>query len=207
MDSPLPIPPKSTSEGAGEAAARSSTTFSEVVSLGLGRYRVQLGGSFRPAWVATLCSELAARRISIDEAHARRGSDGVWLAQLQVVALSGAPDVELVPYVELAEMPIARVPSSFAIDAHRLESVPERADALLLSIEAPDSLGLLGSLLASLAALLLFPVEMRIETRGGRAYDRLWLAGIGGSAPSAGAREALLRRLSSWSRQENTPRT
>ena len=61
----------------------------------------------------------------------------------------------------------------------------------LLSLDyiafAEQALGLLGSLLGSLAELDLFPLELHIETRASRAYDSLWLAGPGGAPPSAGA--------------------
>ena len=191
MDASPPHAPKASHSG----APLRSTTFSDVISLGAGRYRVQLGGSFGSAWLAVLCSELAARRISIDQARAHRGHDGTWLAQLQVVVLSGAPDAELVPYVELASAAMTRVPGPLSLDMHRVEQVPEHGGTLRLTIEGADSLGLLGSLLGSLATLMLFPVELRIETRRRRAFDTFWLAGVGGSVPSAQAHGALIRLL------------
>jgi hypothetical protein len=54
----------------------------------------------------------------------------------------------------------------------------------MLTLESEDSLGLLGGVLGALASCGLFPVEMHIETREGRAYDSLWLAGAGGARPS-----------------------
>ena len=57
----------------------------------------------------------------------------------------------------------------------------------MLTLEAADSLGLLGALLGGLAELELFPLELHIETRAGRAYDSLWLAGAAGTPPAAAA--------------------
>ena len=67
----------------------------------------------------------------------------------------------------------------------------------MLTLEAADSLGLLGALLGTLAELGLFPVELHIETRGGRAYDSLWLAAADGTQPptrTADAAQQLLAR-------------
>jgi UTP:GlnB (protein PII) uridylyltransferase len=67
----------------------------------------------------------------------------------------------------------------------------------MLTLEAVDSLGLLGSLLSAFAQLGLFPDELHIETRDGRAYDCIWLSAAGGVPPTALARDRaaqLLRR-------------
>ena len=177
------------------AVARDGSTWSEVTSLGDGAFRVRLGGAFRPAWMATLCTSLCERRISIDRVHATRARDWSWLAELHVVALAGAHDPMTVPYVALAEADVAHEPSPLKLDRYELIESGDHGGTLRLTLEAQDSLGLLGSLLSSLATFLLFPVELHIETRGGRAHDRLWLGGVGASGPSGRAEDALRRLL------------
>lgn len=192
-----------TAGGSGAAEGGDGTglrdAWSEVKALSASHYRVRLGGRFRTAWIAALCSELAKRRISIDQAHARCGTDGAWIAELKLIALAGAEDPERVPYVQLAAA--ETVPSGHPplLSSHQLRESSQWGGTLVLAIEAEDSLGLLGSLLAPLAALMLFPIEMHIETRNGRAYDGFWLAGVGARPPSAHARDALAKLLASWS--------
>jgi hypothetical protein len=186
------------------AVASDGATWSEVTPLGDGQFRVRLGGAFRPAWMATLCTSLSERRISIDRVHATRARDWSWLVELHVRALSGGHDPVTVPYVALADADMAHEPAPLRLDRYELIESGDHGGTLRLTLEAADSLGLLGSLLSSLATLLLFPVEMHIETRSGRAHDRLWLGGVGASSPSGKAEEAL-RRLLAGSLKSATP--
>lgn len=177
------------------ALARDGATWSEVTPLGGVAFRIRIGGAFRPAWMATLCTSLSDRCISIERVHATRARDWSWLAELHVVALQGAPDVVTLPYVALADADMPHHATPLQLDRYELIESGDHDGSLRLTLEAQDSLGLLGSLLASLATLLLFPIEMHIETRAGRAHDRLWLGGVGASNPSARAQEALRRLL------------
>jgi hypothetical protein len=147
--------------------------------------------------MATLCTSLSERRISIDRVHATRARDWSWLAELHVVALAGAHDPMTLPYVVLAGAEVPHAASPLELDRYELVESGDHGGTLRLTIEAEDSLGLLGSLLTSLATLLLFPVEMHIETSAGRAHDRMWLGGVGTSGPSGRAEEALRRLLAS----------
>ena len=160
-------------------------TWSEVTPLGDGAFRVRLGGAFRPAWMATLCTSLCERRISIDRVHATRARDWSWLVELHVVALSGAHDPMTVPYVALADADVVHEPLPLQLDRYELIESGDHGGTLRLTLEADDSLGLLGSLLSSLATLLLFPVEMHIETRSGRAHDEPARAALPDSAGGA----------------------
>jgi hypothetical protein len=144
-----------------------------------------------------LCNRLAGSRISIDHTHARLAHDQSWIAELHVLLLAGAPDPMTLPILELIEAEDAPSASGLRLDSYRLLESRDYGGTLMLTLEASDSLGLLGWLLASLAALSLFPVEMHIETRGGRAYDSLWVGGAAGNTPSAQARDALDRLLAS----------
>ncbi|MFT3925003.1 MAG: hypothetical protein QM778_20880 [Myxococcales bacterium] len=176
---------------------REGAAWSELSPLGGGNYRVRLGGIFRPAWMATLGSGLAERRISIDTVHAKRGHDGSWVAELALVALEGASDPRGISYIGLAgeRAQIYTGDYTLELDRYSLFESPDYGGTLLLEFEALDSLGLLGAMLSSLAALGLFPIEMHIETHAARAHDFLWLCGTGASRPSPEAKQALERML------------
>jgi hypothetical protein len=169
-----------------------------VEPLGARQYRVALGGAFRFGWMAALCGGLAARKLSIERAHAQRGEGSSWRAELELYALPGAADAERVSYVELAQVAAELEQHRPIISASDVVPSLHAGGTLALSLEAEDSLGLLGSLLGAFAGLMLFPVEMDIQTIRGRAHDRFWLAGVGVSAPSHQARAALERMLETW---------
>ena len=173
-----------------------SSSWLDVSALGDDRYRVRLGGHFGPTWLASLCTELGDNDLSIERAHALRAEDRSWMAELTVEADEGAEDPCSLPYLEWAgselEPHVARVrPTAF-----ELEQTTAHGGTLCLTLEADDVLGLVGTLLTQLAQLRLYAVEMHVETRAGRAHDRIWLATVEGPAPSEGQRadlEQLLR--------------
>lgn len=169
--------------------------------LGAGSYRVRLGGPFRGAWLAHLSRCLAEQHISIDHVHARI-SDRAWIAELHLLRLDASdtgPDPLGIDYPALAEETDIRTEPVFVIDSYRLISSRDYGGSLMLTLEAPDSLGLLGSLLTRLALLGLVPVELHIETREGRAYDSLWLCAAGSDSstttPTSDARDAVAQVL------------
>jgi hypothetical protein len=83
----------------------------------------------------------------------------------------------------------------FVIDSYRLLESRAYGGTLMLTLEASDSLGLLGSLLTRFALLGLVPVELHIETKAGRAYDSLWLCATDGGPPTHDARDAVVQVL------------
>jgi hypothetical protein len=175
--------------------APAQRAWSEVSSTGNASYRIRLEGAFGPSWIASLCAELAARRISIDRAHALRTLNQTWIAELNVIALPGAEDPQELPIIELADAgaPDARGPLTLC--NYEIEETSAHGGTLRLTIEAEDGLGLLGALLSQLAMLFLFPVEMHIETREGRAYDSFWLGTVGATSPGPRIRDSLSRVL------------
>jgi UTP:GlnB (protein PII) uridylyltransferase len=90
------------------------------------------------------------------------------------VALPGAPALISLPILQLiaAEVPD---PGALELDSYELTASTAHGGTLHLTIDARDSLGLLGALLQQLAQLTLYPIEMHIETQAGRAQDALWL--------------------------------
>ena len=168
--------------------------WSDVTALGGSAFKIRLGGTFGAAWLARLCRGLASQRISIERAHAMRAPNRAWSAELHVVCLPGAPALESLPILPLvaAELPDA---GPLELDRYRLHPSTAHGGTLYLTIEAPDTLGLLGGLLAQLAKLSLYPIEMHIETRAGRAEDSLWLYTDHGPRPSIETQDALDRVL------------
>jgi hypothetical protein len=168
--------------------------WSDVTALGDTSYRLRLGGAFGSGWLARLCRGLASQRISIERAHAMRAPNDAWNVELHVSCLSGAAPVSELPLLQLLA---ADAPASDPLDLDRyaLTASTAHGGTLELTIEAADTLGLLGSLLAQLAQLDLYPFEMHIETRNGRAEDQLWLYTDRAPCPSTEQQLALERVL------------
>jgi len=166
----------------GSAFTRRGEAWSEATELSAANFRVRLGGPFRGAWLANLSCRLAEWQISIDHVHARLTVDEMWIAELHVLGLGQKQSPLDIDYVALAEQTDINTKPAFVIDRYRL-------------LEAPDSLGLLGSLLTRLALLGLVPVELHIETSAGRAHDSLWLCASGGGPPSSDAHHAVAQVL------------
>ena len=183
------------------AFTRRGEAWSEATELAPTSFRVRLGGPFRGAWLANLCCRLADLQISIDHVHARLTADDIWLAELHLVSvgqLKGPLDID---YVALAEETDISTKPAFLIESYRLLESRDYGGTLMLTLEAPDSLGLLGSLLTRLALLGLVPVELHIETRVGRAFDSLWLRSADGGPPAGDAYDTILQVLDRSRRQ------
>ena len=179
----------------GSAFTRRGEAWSEATEVAPSSFRVRLGGPFRGAWLAILSCRLADQQISIDHVHARLTADQIWIAELHLLGLNPAANPLDVDYAALAEETDISTKPVFTIDSYRLLESRDYGGSLMLTLEAPDSLGLLGSLLTRLALLGLVPVELHIETRAGRAFDSLWLCAAGGGAPTSDARDAVAQVL------------
>ncbi|MDB4987448.1 MAG: hypothetical protein JWN04_2626 [Myxococcaceae bacterium] len=158
-------------------------------------YRIRLQGWFAPSWIVGLCAELARCRLSIVSGHVLRKVDQTWVAELEVDAEPEAVDPLTISYLDLTELVRDREVQPLCLIRYTVEETLAPGGALHVTIEADDTLGLLGSMLAELALLLLFPVELHIETRSGRAYDSFWLNAVGGAQPAPDVRTSLERAL------------
>lgn len=184
------------SSGARTARPRYTKPFSEIRRAASGGHKIRLAGEFRTGFLVSLCAGLAERRISIEQAHARREHDGAWIAELKVKPLPGAVDPKLVPCLEIAQNASpALCPMPKVLTDYRVADTFAHGGTLRLELEAPDALGLLGGLLSALAQLRLHPIELNIATRAGRAYDTLWLVTDTGHPPTAMQRAAVLSML------------
>jgi hypothetical protein len=175
-------------------AMSQAPAWSEVTRHSDGSFRVRLGGSFGPGWLASVCCGLATRRISIERAHAMRTRNLSWIAEFTALTLEGAEDPDRVPYLALATTPVALDGHALQLDSYQIEACFD--GTLKLSVEAHDALGLLGSLLDKLASLGLYPIEMHIETTPSDvACDALWLSTADGGSPSSELTRALEQML------------
>ncbi|HET7544592.1 MAG TPA: hypothetical protein VFK05_32200 [Polyangiaceae bacterium] len=179
----------------GGVFTRRGDAWSETTELARASFRVRLGGPFRGAWLAHLSSRLAEQQISIDHVHARLSGDQIWIAELHLLGHDARQDPLGIDYAALAEETDIQTKPVFVIDSYRLLESRDYGGTLMLTLEAPDSLGLLGSLLTRLALLGLVPVELHIETTAGRAFDSLWLRAAGGGAPTSDLRDAVAQVL------------
>lgn len=165
--------------------SRNGGSWSEITALSDIDYRVRLGGMLSATWMVGLCSGLARERVSIDRAHARRLShDGSWIAELHVFALPGARDPLQFPLIAFADQELVETAGPLSLQEYSLVDTTDHGGTLRLHFSAPDSVGLLASLLAAFASLSLLPVEMHIETQNSQARDCLWLASSSGKRPA-----------------------
>jgi hypothetical protein len=157
-----------------------------------GLFTLQIWGRHRPGWSGSLAEGLSAQRVSLIRGFTRKFGAMRWLAELTLERTQGAADPLALDYLELAARPL---PSGWRrpvrLDAFKLLPSAKHGGSLLLEVEGDDEVGFLGALLMRLAFLSLFPEELHIDTRDGRAHDRFHLVGIGKSRPSDSAAEAL----------------
>lgn len=168
----------------------------EVDRLGGDLYRVAFEGVLWPGWVGNLASGLAAQRVSILRGSALGGRAGLWTASFDVLRLPDAPDPASLDLLALARLEAREGFSTpLRIARFALQPALEHDGSLQLAVAARDGVGFLAALLRRLAYFSLFPVEMRLDTRGDRVSDELWLRAGGDRPPSTTTREALARAL------------
>jgi hypothetical protein len=166
-------------------------------------FHLRLWGRFPAGWAGALSLGLSDRRITIVRGFARKLVQGHWIAEFELQPTADAPDLRGLDFVELAlaaPEPGPRAPLS--LHSHFVDRSPDRGGMLFLEVRGEDRVGFLGSLLEGLAAASLSAEEMRIETQGGVAFDRLHLRGLTGQLPSEATRLLLCR----WLDSVTTPR-
>ena len=157
-----------------------------------GRYEVSLEGRFQPGWLGEFSAALAGHRLSILSGNARRISPSVWRASFELDASAAGTAPELIDFMALAA---ARSEAPRVIPTLEAARVTDEGDTLLVEVHGVDQLGFLAGLLKRFAFYSLFPVELEVETAGGRIADRIRLKGMGGTRPSSQATEALRKGL------------
>jgi hypothetical protein len=160
----------------------------EVRGVGGGLYSLRLGGSLPAGWSGHLSLGLARIHIGIERGHARK-THGSWEAEFHLRPTPDGPDPAGVDYARM----LGR--RSSTLSTVPIELTDYRVKPLLgtiaIEVEGVDGVGFLGSLLARLAFLSLFPEEMNIETRDGHVFDSFRLKALAGRHPSPEAPRAL----------------
>lgn len=166
-----------------------------VRQVGPGRSTVELDGAFRPGWLALLGMRLAERDVSVELVRAKRHENGRWHAELEVQSAPGTSP-NRIDYAALAVEDGRVDGAGLIIERFAVQRDPGRPGGVVLHVEAVDSLGLLGRLLATLSLAMLFPQEVWMRTERGRAYDTLWLMGSNDSIVSDDAVRFLSKLMS-----------
>jgi UTP:GlnB (protein PII) uridylyltransferase len=183
-----------------DAAARAPSTWCEVRQHGHDVFRVRLSGFFAPTWMSSLCCGISRARLSIERAHAVRAANGSWMSEHYLRVLDESDDPTELPYLKLAQAAYRDPGRRLALTRYALVQTDDHGGTLKLSFEAPDAVGLLGALLTALSDFSVYPVEMHVETRGGRAEDSLWLSAIDGGLPRPESEQAIRALLDSAAR-------
>ena len=164
---------------------------------GLQRYELGLHGRLEPGWAGRLSNGMAQRKVNIMRVEAARSAGWKWRSTIDLDFFAAAVKPDTIDFVSLIQAPTAPAPASveLLIDDYLLERSTRCEGSLYLEISGPDRLGLLSSLLNTFSLYSLFPAEMLVETQRKRVFDRFWLKGLGGSAPSEEATTAIRERM------------
>jgi len=180
-----------------EATMPLSASGTALKYLGMRRYQLAMEGRFDPGWICGLTYGLSQRKINITRVEAARGVGRHWesLLDLDFSAAELPPDA--VDYLELSKSSatVQALAEPVVLDDYQLERSTRCAGSLYLEANGPDRIGVLSSLLNTFSLYSLFPAEMLVETKNKRIFDRFWLKGMGGSAPSHEAVAAVRERI------------
>lgn len=180
-----------------KAALPLTTAGTTLRYLGARQYQLGLEGRFDPGWVCGLTHGLAKQRISIMRVEAARMNGRNWRSLLDLDFSTSPASPDTVDYLTLSRSPaeVMALAESVVLDDYQLERSTRCSGSLYVEASGPDRLGVLASLLNTFSLFSLFPAEMLVETKNKRIFDRFWLKGIGGSAPSPEAIAALRGRM------------
>ena len=161
-----------------------------------GKVELTVRGALCSAWARNLAYAFAHMRIDVRRGHAVRTAGGHWMGRLELMAPARV-DVRALDYAALCEQQAYGPPGvSLQIEQLRFASVDDHGGSLRLGVrEARDCVGLLAALLGYVELLGLVPVELALETHGGRVFDDLWLRSSEGGAPAVEVPHLIARRL------------
>lgn len=184
-----------------EAAVPLSTSTTSIKYLGTKQYQLSMDGRFDPGWVCGLSHGLAERKISIMRVEAARISGRNWQSRLELDFSTTTLAPDAVDYLALSKSSatVQALAEPVVLDDYLLERSTKCEGSLYVEANGPDRIGVLSSLLNTFSLFSLFPAEMLVETKKRRIFDRFWLKGMGGSAPSQEAVMALRERMLEFS--------
>lgn len=180
-----------------EATVPLSTSGTALKYLGMRRYQLTMEGRFDPGWICGLSHGLAQRKVNITRVEAARGIGRNWQSCLDLDFGAAVLAHDAIDYLALSKSnaTVQALAEPIALDDYQLERSTRCEGSLYLEANGPDRLGVLSALLNTFSLFSLFPAEMLAETKNKRIFDRFWLKGMGGSAPSREAVAALRERM------------
>jgi len=186
-----------------KAAMPQSTSGTDLKYLGAKQYQLSMEGRFDPGWVCGLSHGLAERRISIMRVEAARITGRNWQSRLDLDFSPATLAPDAVDYLALSKSyaTVQVLAEPVVLDDYQLERSTKYEGSLYIEANGPDRIGVLSSLLNTFSLFSLFPAEMLVETKNRRIFDRFWLKGMGGSAPSSEAVAALRERMQEFALQ------
>lgn len=150
-----------------------------------GYHRLEVYGKMPTDWVSNLTSGIARNGLNIMHGRASREAASAWRGHFALESSPTATMPDKIDYLHLIKTAAVSAPANLSIDSYLLRPTSELGGALYLEIRGKDQSGFLGTLLGKLSFYSLFPIQMEIETEGGRILDRFWLTNTGGGQPSA----------------------
>jgi hypothetical protein len=168
------------------------TPQSSLSALHNGQSELKIAGRFtHPHWMAFLFSGLSAAGVSIISGRAVQ-NETQWDARC-ILDFSGSNTApEALDFVMLAlQRPESSVSSAKSPILSQFQ-IARRADqSLEVWLHGPDQIGFLGRVLSRLSLIMLFPIEIEINTVAGQIRDYIVFRGIGGMAPNDDAKKSL----------------
>ena len=173
----------------------------EVNRLPSGGFALKIWGRFHSNWVSSLSSGLSGNHINVISGSAKKVKN-LWQAEFEIKATRSHINLSRIDYLSLAQSRLdSAAPADISLDEFVLDDdLRKHGGALYLEVKAKDQLGFLGALLSRCAFYTLFPEAMIIETVNGKIFDRFWIKGMAGQAPSDMARKMLRQKLEGYLR-------
>ena len=160
-------------------------------------HELQLSGRIsHPHWMVCLLSGLSQSGVSVVSGRAQQTALE-WDARLLLDFRTAKVQPHDLEYSALAERRPA-TPDMASPKLSRFELTRRVDGGLEVQVHGPDQIGFLGRFLGRLSLVMLFPVEIEINTVLGQIRDRVVLRGIGGNAPDEHARASLNTLLHSF---------
>jgi hypothetical protein len=174
----------------------------EVNSLPSGGFALKIWGRFHSNWMSSLSSGLSGNHINIISGNAKKVKN-LWQAEFEIKATRSLTNLSRIDYLSLAQSRLdSAPPTDISLDEFVLDDdLRKHGGALYLEVKAKDQLGFLAALLSRCAFYTLFPEAMIIETVDGKIFDRFWIKGVAGQAPSDMATKMLRQKLEAFLRQ------
>ncbi len=174
---------------------------SDIRKNGINRYSLTMQGKLEPGWVGRLCTCLGRQEINIVRGNAAKVSSSEWSSLFDLDFPQTMGDPTTIDFVALMrEERTCQGGASVVLYDYALNQSEKYGGTLYVEVTGQDRVGFLSSILNAFSLFSLFPTEMIVETREGKVFDRFWLKGMAGIAPSDAAAVALGDTLRTFTR-------